>query len=154
MIGWDKTAVAAGVAAFAALITCASPAAAQPAPPPEPVPAPLPAPAPVPVPGDAAPVQSLAAGPAAPADPALADGVPHLSSPETLPPGTTETPTTQTKLGYLRDLWHAMQTQEVTGSDALLLLTQRPMSAGPTQAMSPVAPPPATAPADPAPLAP
>ncbi|KMO83293.1 hypothetical protein BST22_25880 [Mycolicibacterium chubuense] len=156
MIGWDKTAVAAGAAAFAALIACAPLAAAQPAAPPEPVPAPvpLPAPAPGPAPADAAPVQSLAAGPAAPVDAASPDGVPHLSSPENLPPGTTETPTTQTKLGYLRDLWHAMQTQEVTGSDALLLLTQRPMSAGPTPAMSPVAPPPAPAPADPAPVTP
>ncbi|BBX70065.1 hypothetical protein [Mycolicibacterium psychrotolerans] len=153
MIGWDKTAVAAGAAAFAALIACAPPAAAQPAAPePVPVPVPLPAPAPAPVPTDAAPVQSLAAGPAAPADAAPPAEVPHLSSPENLPPGTTETPTTQTRLGYLRDLWHAMQTEEVTGSDALLLLTQRPMSAGPTPAMSPVATPPA--PADPAPLAP
>lgn len=154
MIGWDKTAAAAGAAAFAALIACAPMAAAQPAAPPEPVPVPLPAPAPgpAPAPADTAPVQSLAAGPAAPVDSAPPEGVPHLSSPENLPPGTTETPATQTKLGYLRDLWHAMQTQEVTGSDALLLLTQRPMSAGPTPAMSPVAPPPA--PADPAPPAP
>ena len=60
------------------------------------------------------------------------DGVPHLSSPENLPPGTTDTPPDAGQprtLGYLRDLWHAVQTQEVSGRDALLLLTQRPMNA-------------------------
>jgi hypothetical protein len=61
----------------------------------------------------------------------LPDGVAHLSSPEQLPPGTTDTPPEggQRRLGYLRDLWHAVQTQEVSGGDALLLLTQRPMDA-------------------------
>lgn len=29
---------------------------------------------------------------------------------------------------YLRELWHAMQTQDVSKADALLLLTQRPMN--------------------------
>ena len=60
------------------------------------------------------------------------DGVPHLSSPENLPPGTTDAPPDGDQprtLGYLRDLWHAVQTQEVSGRDALLLLTQRPMNA-------------------------
>jgi hypothetical protein len=122
-------------------------------------PVPLPGPAPVdpaiptpaPPPGPAPDGTVQAAAGALPTPP---DGTQHLSSPENLPPGTTETPTTPTKLGYLRALWHAMQTQEVTGSDALLLLTQRPMSAGPTPAMSPVAPPPAPAPADPAPVTP
>ena len=58
--------------------------------------------------------------------------MPHLSSPENLPPGTTDTPPDAGQprtLGYLRDLWHAVQTQEVSGRDALLLLTQRPMNA-------------------------
>ena len=32
-------------------------------------------------------------------------------------------------MSYLRELWHAYQTQEVSGGDALLLLTQRPMDA-------------------------
>ena len=32
-------------------------------------------------------------------------------------------------MAYLRDLWHAVQTQEISGSGALLLLTQRPMDA-------------------------
>ena len=30
---------------------------------------------------------------------------------------------------YLRDLWHAVQTQDISGKDALLLLTQRPLDA-------------------------
>jgi hypothetical protein len=58
--------------------------------------------------------------------------VPHLSSPENLPPGTTDAPPDPNQgrgLSYLRDLWHAVQTQEVSGKDALLLLTQRPMNA-------------------------
>ena len=33
------------------------------------------------------------------------------------------------RLAYPQDLWHAMQTQEISGSDALLLLTQRPIVA-------------------------
>ncbi|CAJ1582729.1 dopamine receptor D4 [[Mycobacterium] wendilense] len=79
-------------------------------------------------------------------------GTPHLASPENLPPGATSTPPPEGRgLGYLRDLWHAVQTQEVSGADALLLLTQRPMNpdaysprglpAGPQPA-----PPPAPAP--------
>ena len=72
-------------------------------------------------------VQAAAADPATPP----AD-VPHLSSPENLPPGTTDTPPDPNQprsLTYLQDLWHAVQTQEVSGKDALLLLTQRPMNA-------------------------
>jgi hypothetical protein len=87
------------------------------------------------------------------------DGVPHLSSPENLPPGTTNTPPDNSGRGvsYLRDLWHAVQTQEVSGKDALLLLTQRPMNAdavpppgmpaNPTPPMAPL-PPEAPLPAD------
>jgi hypothetical protein len=58
------------------------------------------------------------------------DGMPHLSSPQNLPPDTTTTPpddNQQRGLGYLRDLWHAVQTQDVSGRGALLLLTQRPL---------------------------
>ena len=132
-----------------------------PAPAPAPAPAPVPAPAPAPAvaqavvpatapamaPADSAiptpapmPGPGPALGPApdgtvqaAPNDlPVPPDGVPHLSSPENLPPGTTETPIDQGQprtLSYLRDLWHAVQTQEVSGGDALLLLTQRPLDA-------------------------
>lgn len=67
---------------------------------------------------------------AAEAPAAPPEGVPHLPSPENLPPGTTDTPTEPPEgrgLAYLRDLWHTYQTQEITGADALLLLTQRPL---------------------------
>ena len=64
--------------------------------------------------------------PAAPAE------VPHLASPENLPTGTTmnecDLPAQSANVGYLKDLWHAIQTQDITGKDALLALTQRPMS--------------------------
>jgi hypothetical protein len=81
--------------------------------------------------------------------------VPHLSSPENLPPGTTDAPPDANQprsLSYLRDIWHAYQTQEVSGRDALLLLTQRPldpnaapppgMPANPTPPLPPEPPPP------------
>jgi len=103
-------------------------AAADPAPPAVVAPAPAPAPpAPAPTPALDDTVQAAAGDPVTPPD-----GVPHLSSPENLPPGTTDTPPDANQprsLGYLRDLWHAVQTQEVSGRDALLLLTQRPMDA-------------------------
>lgn len=114
---------------------------------PAPVPGPLLEPAPVAVAGQVAP-------PAAPAE----AGVPHLYSPDNPPPGTTTMPAAPTGsrgLSYLRDLWHAVQTQEVSGSDAIFLLTQRPldpaatpppgMAAGPQPPSAP--PPPAPGPA-------
>lgn len=58
--------------------------------------------------------------------------VPHLTSPDNLPPGTTSTPQQSRGLGYLRDLLHAIRTQDVTANDALLLLAQRPMTANST----------------------
>lgn len=112
-----------GAAMWGGLLAGAATAAAEPAPTPEP----------------AQPVVTSSAQPAP-------EGVPHLASPDNLPPGTTTTPVSQSRLGYLRDLWHAMRTQEVSGSDALLLLTQRPLSSGP-QVAQPVAPPPPVAPA-------
>lgn len=89
------------------------------------------------------------------AQPALSaappDGVPHLPSPDNLPPGTTQAAPEGRTLGYLRDLWHAVRTQDVTGADALLLLTQRPMNAHavPPAGVSgrPVGPPTSSAPA-------
>lgn len=117
-----------GAAVTAAFLMWAPAAAAQPGSV-EPVPPP-------PAPGQ--PVITSAAAPA--------EGVPHLPSPDNLPPGTSTTPVSQSRLDYLRDLWHAMRTQEVSGADALLLLTQRPLSSGP-QVMQPVAPPPPPAPA-------
>lgn len=130
-----------------------------------------PAPTPAVLPLIPAPAAVPAAGPAvAPADPAIStpattrgpapgpvaegtvqpatgalptppDGVPHLSSPQNLPPDTTDVPTDAGQprgLGYLRDIWHAYQTQEVNGKGALLLLTQRPLdpNAAPPPGMS------------------
>jgi hypothetical protein len=118
--------VAAAVGVIAALTlaptTWADPLPVEPLPPAPADPAVVTPPPPAP---DAT-VQA-AAGPAAP--PAE---VPHLSSLANLPPGTTDTPPDPDQgrgLGYLKDLWHAVQTQEVSGKDALLLLTQRPMNA-------------------------
>jgi hypothetical protein len=133
--------VVGGLGVTAALMF-AAPASADtviPLPPPAPVDPASPAaviPGPPPAPADQAAavlapqdttVQPASADPTAPPQ-----AVPHLPSPENLPPGTTETPVDQSQprsLGYLRDLWHAVQTQEVSGKDALLLLTQRPMNA-------------------------
>jgi hypothetical protein len=119
-----------------------------------PVPAPAPASAvlPGPVPAPPAPVDAAALAAPAPGGPAE---VPHLFSPENPPPGTSTTPVAPSGsrgLSYIRDLWHAVQTQEVSGGDALFLLTQRPldpnatpppgMPAGP---QAPVPPAPAAA---------
>ncbi len=104
-----------------------------------------------------------------PAAPAVPAEVPHLASPENLPTGTTlnegDLPAQSANVGYLKDLWHAIQTQDITGKDALLALTQRPMStpepgsenlnAGPGVAPGPVgdvAPAPLGAELPPAPL--
>lgn len=125
--GFDtKTVSIVGAAAFAALTLAAAPAMAEPAPPPPPVPAPLPAAPMAPLAAEIS-AQPLASDDAAP----VADGVPHLLSPENPPPGTSAVRVAppQPRLTYLRELWHAMQTQEVSGGDALLLLTQRPMVA-------------------------
>jgi hypothetical protein len=90
----------------------------------------IPPPAPAPGPAPAGTVHAAAADPGT-----ASDGVPHLLSPENLPPGTTDTPTQQGTGSYLRDLWQAYQTQEISGRDALLLLTQRPASAAPPPGM-------------------
>jgi hypothetical protein len=95
---------------------------------------------------------------AAGALPTPPDGMQHLSSPENLPAGTTNTPDPQGSGSYILDLWHAYQTQEISGRDALLLLSQRPMdsaeappprmSANPAPPLGPDAvPPPAPEPA-------
>lgn len=133
-----------GLAAFCAgLAVLSAPAAlADPA---EPAPAPV-------VPVDAT-TQAVSADPTQ-----LTDGVPHLPSPGNLPPGTTDAPTQTRNMGYLRDIWHAIQTQDVTMGDALLLLAQRPMTAtaGPGQSAAPSGPvgSSAAAPVDAAPEAP
>jgi hypothetical protein len=111
----------------------------------------IPVPPPPPPPADAvAPV-------AAPADPVAAPvEVPHLPSPENLPPGTVDEPVVaeSPRMEYLRGLWQAIRTDDLTWQDGLLMLTQRPMDpntapppgvpAGPQpQGPQPAAPPPA-----------
>lgn len=141
---------------FAALMLAAPIAHADPDAPAPPPPLPLPGeqsistlaaagdPA-VPPLGDPA-LLPAAGDPALPAPPPAE--VPHLSSPENLPPGTSAVPLEPEQgrgTSYLRDLWHAVQTQDISGKDALLLLTQRPLDANamPTNGMptAPQAPP-------------
>ena len=116
----------------------------------------------VPVPADpAAPAPAAVAAvaaPAAPADPnapaptapvavaaGLQDGVQHLPSPQAPPPGTSTDPSQagNPNVSYLRELWHAVQNQEIDKNELLLALAQRPFtSPAPTDAA-----PPAPAPA-------
>ncbi len=60
------------------------------------------------------------------------EGIPHLASPDNLPTGSTmdasSLPTQGPNVTYLHELWHAIQTQDITGKDALLALTQRPLT--------------------------
>ncbi|MGK2883095.1 MAG: dopamine receptor D4 [Mycobacterium sp.] len=115
---WTLPVCMAGAAA--AMILAAPTASAEPIQPEPIVPGePLPAPG-APVSVDA-PVEIVAAPPVE---------TPHLTSPENLPPGTSAVPVGPPEgqgLSYLRELWHAVQTQDVSGGDALLLLTQRPL---------------------------
>jgi len=66
---------------------------------------------------------------------------PHLPSPDNLPPGTTQTAPERRTLGYLRDIWNSVRTEDVTMSDMLFLIAQRPMTAAPPAAPSPVTAP-------------
>jgi hypothetical protein len=68
-------------------------------------------------------------------------GMPHLPSPDNLPPGTTQTAPERRTLGYLRDIWNSVRTEDVTMSDMLFLIAQRPMTAAPPAAPSPVTAP-------------
>jgi hypothetical protein len=134
----DIETVMSGALGIVAALTLSAPAAfADPASPA--------GPAPGPAPGPDATVQAAGTDPVTPPD-----GMPHLSSPQNLPPDTTSTPpddNQQRGLGYLRDLWHAVQTQDVSGRDALLLLTQRPLD--PNAAPPPGLPPGPTPPLPP-----
>jgi hypothetical protein len=143
--------------AFLALMATASPAGADPL-------APAPPPAPD-VPPPATTVQAAGTD-IAPLPP---DGTPHLASPESLPPGSTMDPSVMAgespNVSYLRDLWHAVQNQEISGKEALLLgLAQRGMDTPyPNQVPGPyvptsggdpaLLPPPPAAPAMPLPPA-
>ncbi|MGE2837311.1 transglycosylase family protein, partial [Mycobacterium sp. SMC-4] len=128
------------------------PAPGDPALPPLP---PAPAPAPVAAPVDAPVPLAAPAAVDAPAPPAAPEGVPHLASPDNLPPGTTvdpaQVPNESPNVTYLREIWHAIQTQEISGKDALLALTQRPLTTPDPGGVPPNVPAPAVAPAPPAP---
>jgi hypothetical protein len=144
-----------------------APLAPAPADDPAPAPAPGPAPAadasaPAAVAAPAAPVALNAAAPApavnvagqaVPGQLTPADGIPHLPSPNNLPPGTTEDApagaSDTSNMSYLKDLWHAVQAHEISGNDALsAALSQRSMNASNLAQMSPQA---GLAPAAPAP---
>jgi hypothetical protein len=118
-------------------------------------------PAPAPAPADPAAAPAPDANVVAAAPPAqLPDGIPHLTSPDNLPPGTSdqpEGPQDGPNVTYLKELWHAVQTQQVNKGDALLALTQRPMNTpvtnDPSMGVAPGDPnAPLPGPGDPAPV--
>jgi hypothetical protein len=124
-------------------VLAASPAAADPVEPTVP-PAPVSAdPAP---PALATTVQSADTE----AIPVPPNGVPHLASPDALPPGSTMVPQNNDSpnVSYLRDLWQAVQNHEISGKEALVMgLAQRGMNTPyPDQAPGPNVP---TGPPDP-----
>jgi resuscitation-promoting factor RpfA len=130
------------------------------------LPPPLPpAPAP-PAPGAvAAPAPDALADPAA-ALPTPPNGVPHLPSPDNLPPGSTmdpaETAGDSPNVSYLKDLWQAVQSHDISGKQALIMgLGQRGMDTpypdqapGPNVPITPAPPGDPAAPPPPAPGAP
>jgi hypothetical protein len=131
----------------------AAPAAAEPELPPAPAPVVPAAPAPV-APPASVPVVATTAAAVDTVAQAPADGVPHLASPEALPPGSTMDPTVMAggespNVSYLKDLWHAVQNQELSGKEALLLgISQRNLNTPiPAQAPGPNVP---VSPGDPA----
>jgi hypothetical protein len=117
------------------------------------------------VPGPAFDAANQAVTDPAAALPTLPDGVPHLASPDSLPPGSTMDPAANgadsPNVSYLKDLWQAVQNHDISGKEALIMgLGQRGMNTPyPEQAPGPnvpVTPPPAdpAAPLPPAPDAP
>lgn len=80
-----------------------------------------------------------ASAPVAAATPAITppDGAQHLPSPESLPPGTTQQAPSHPTVGFLRDIWHALRSGEVSGTDALMLLGTRPVDPGKLSASKP-----------------
>ncbi|CAM5743024.1 transglycosylase family protein [Mycolicibacterium aubagnense] len=110
------------------------------------------------LPADPAPVVDApvpAADAPAPAAPAALqtppNGTPHLASPTNLPPGSTMEPTDtgdSANMSYLKQLWHAVQNNDISGRDALLAVasTRAGTPGGNIQA-PPNAPAPGPAPA-------
>ena len=123
---------------------------ADPAPAPDPL-APLNA---ANIPGPVYDAANMAASGQLPAPP---NGVPHLASPDAPPPGSTMDPvaagaTDTPNVSYLKDLWQAVQSHDISGKEALMMgLAQRGMNTPyPDQAPGPnvpVAPGDAAAPA-------
>lgn len=145
------------------MIAPAPMAPADPAVPPAVPTTPVPAPA---APADPAAVVVPAAAPAEPATvaPAAApgtpapdgtvvaagpEGVPHLPSPDSPPPGTSTDPgqAGNPNVSYMRELWHALKNEEIDRNDLLLALAQRsftaPIPGDAAPAPAPVAAPPA-----------
>jgi hypothetical protein len=143
----------------------------DPALPPAPAPAPVdPAAAPAPdplaplnavdVPGPVYDAANMAASGQVPIAP---NGIPHLASPDAPPPGSTMDPaqagdTDTPNVSYLKDLWQAVQSHDISGKEALMMgIAQRGMNTpypgqdpGPNVPTSPGAP--AADPLAPAPL--
>ena len=127
-----------------------------------PIPGPPAPPAPAPAPDPLAPLNAVnvpapaydAANQAISGQVPLPDGIPHLASPDALPPGATMDPATQgdetPNVSYLKDLWQAVQNQEISGKEALIMgIAQRGMNTPiPEQAPGPNVP---LSPGDPAP---
>lgn len=114
-----RVSLAGAVLGFGLAGMAAPVAAAEPVVPGEPV---------VPVPAEVPPPPPALAQAAAPALLTPAEGTSHLPSPENLPPGTTQTAPEYRTLDYLKDVWKALRTEDVSASDALLLLAQRPVN--------------------------
>jgi hypothetical protein len=145
-----------------------------PAPPAPPAPGAVAAPAPDPLaPLNAVniPTPAFDAANQAITDPAAAlpvppNGVPHLASPDSLPPGSTMDPDANgadsPNVSYLKDLWQAVQSHDISGKEALIMgLSQRGMNTpypeqgpGPNVPIAPGAPADPAAPPPPAPEAP
>lgn len=77
------------------------------------------------------------------------EGVPHLPSPDSPPPGTSTDPgqAGNPNVSYMRELWHALKNEEIDRNDLLLALAQRsftaPIPGDAAPAPAPVAAPPA-----------
>jgi hypothetical protein len=119
------------------------------------------------IPGPAFDAANQAMTDPAAALPVMPDGVPHLPSPDNLPPGATMDPDANSaddspNVSYLKDLWQAVQSHDISGKEALIMgLSQRGMNTpypeqgpGPNVPITPGAPADPAAPPPPAPDAP
>jgi hypothetical protein len=59
------------------------------------------------------------------------EGVPHLPSPDSPPPGTSTDPgqAGNPNVSYIKELWNALQNEEIDRNDLLLALAQRSFTA-------------------------